>query len=130
MLKCQKFAVVPERDIKKASPHLPPECYLYSLGISGLTAFFGLFEIGMPKRGDTVLVSTAAGAVGSIVVQLARKKKCRVVGIAGTPEKWDYVVSKLGADACLNFNDPNFPSALGAALPNGIDVYFDNVGGH
>jgi NADPH-dependent curcumin reductase CurA len=96
-----------EADVRKISPHLAPESYLHILGISGLTAYFGLFEVGELRKGETVLVSTAAGAVGSIVVQIAKTKKCRVIGVAGTAAKCAYVLG-LGADACLNYNDPDF----------------------
>ena len=98
-------------------------------GSTGVTAYFGLIEIGQPQAGETIVVSGAAGGVGSIVGQIAKILDCRVVGIAGTPEKCSWVVDELGFDACINYRDGNVADALRAACPNGIDVYFDNVGG-
>lgn len=98
------------------------------LGMPGLTAYVGLLEIGRPKRGETVVVSAASGAVGSIVGQLAKAGGCRAVGIAGTDAKCRYVVDELGFDACVNYRQ-GLPASLAAACPNGIDVYFENVGG-
>jgi NADPH-dependent curcumin reductase CurA len=95
----------------------------------GLTAFVGLLDIGQPKPGETVVVSAASGAVGAVVGQLAKIKGCRAVGIAGSPEKCRYVVDELGLDACLNYKTDDLVPALRAACPNGIDVYFENVGG-
>jgi NADPH-dependent curcumin reductase len=100
------------------------------LGMPGMTAYFGLFEIGQPKPGETVVVSAASGAVGQVVGQLARMAGCRVVGIAGGDKKCTYVRDELGFDACVDYKAPgDFGAALRAACPNGIDVYFDNVGG-
>ncbi len=96
---------------------------------SGPTAWFGLTEVGRPQPGETVLVSGAAGSVGSLVGQIARNLGCRAVGVAGTPEKCAYVVDDLGFDACVNYHDPNLVEALQGACPDGVDVYFDNVGG-
>jgi NADPH-dependent curcumin reductase CurA len=96
----------------------------------GMTAYFGLLEIGKPKAGDMVFVSGAAGAVGSLVGQIARIKGCRVVGSAGSPQKVDYLTGELGFDAAFNYKDlKDYPARLQAVCPNGIDVYFDNVGG-
>ncbi len=103
--------------------------YLGVLGQTGLTAYFGLFEVGVPRAGDTVVVSAAAGAVGSVVGQLATLAGCRAVGIAGGPEKCRAVVEDLGFDACIDYTSPSFDSDLAAAVPGGVDVYFDNVGG-
>ena len=99
------------------------------LGMPGMTAYMGLLRIGQPKEGETVAVSAASGAVGAVVGQIARIKGCRVVGIAGAKEKCDYVVDELGFDACVSHRDPDLAGKLGEACPDGIDVYFENVGG-
>jgi NADPH-dependent curcumin reductase CurA len=106
-----------------------PSMYLGVLGMTGMTAYFGLFEHGRPRPGDTVLVSAAAGAVGSIVGQLARIGGCTVVGVAGGPDKCAYVTDTLGFDAAVDYQAPALRRAKRAACPNGIDVYFDNTGG-
>jgi NADPH-dependent curcumin reductase CurA len=95
----------------------------------GMTAYFGLKDIGQPKRGETVVVSAASGAVGSVVGQLARIWGCRAVGIAGGGQKCDYVTRELGFDACVDYKAANLKEALRQACPSGVDVYFDNVGG-
>jgi hypothetical protein len=99
------------------------------LGMPGLTAYAGLLDIGQPKPGETVVVSAAAGAVGSIVGQIARIKGCRAVGVAGGPAKCDYVTRELGFDACVDHRAEHLTKNLASACPKGIDVYFDNVGG-
>lgn len=99
------------------------------LGMLGLTAYAGLNVLAEPKPGETVVVSAASGGVGQIAGQLARVAGARVVGIAGKPEKCAFVVEELGFDACVSHLDPNFPAALRAACPGGVDVYFENVGG-
>jgi NADPH-dependent curcumin reductase CurA len=99
------------------------------LGMPGMTAYTGLDEIGKPKAGETVVVSAASGAVGSVVGQIARIKGARAVGIAGGPAKCRYVVEDLGFDACVDHRAPDLPGRLKAACSNGIDVYFENVGG-
>ena len=99
------------------------------LGMPGMTAYMGLLKIGAPKDGETVVVSAASGAVGAVVGQIARIRGCRVVGIAGAREKCDYVVDELGFDACVSHRDPDLGDKLAAACPDGIDVYFENVGG-
>ena len=99
------------------------------LGMPGMTAYVGLLDIGQPKPGETVVVSAAAGAVGSAVGQMAKLKGARAVGVAGSPEKCAYVVKELGFDACVSYRSPDLFGALKAECPNGIDVYFDNVGG-
>ncbi len=109
--------------------HTPASYYLGILGMPGLTAWFGLFEIGQPKPGETVLVSAASGAVGSVVGQLAKVHGCRAVGIAGGKAKCDYVVNELGLDACVDHRAGNLYDDLRAACPNGVDVDFENVGG-
>jgi hypothetical protein len=99
------------------------------LGMPGMTAYVGLYDIGQPKAGETVVVSAAAGAVGSAVGQLAKIRGCRAVGIAGSQDKCDYVVKELGFDACVSYRTGDLFTALKAACPKGVDVYFDNVGG-
>ena len=99
------------------------------LGMPGLTAYFGLLDIGQPKSGETVVVSGAAGAVGMTVCQIAKIKGCRAVGIAGSDEKNQYLRDELGVDAAINYKSPGLQQALKEACPNGVDVYFDNVGG-
>ena len=107
-----------------------PEAYLGVLGMPGRTAYFGLLEVGEPKPGDTVVVSGAAGAVGSVVGQIAKRNGCRVVGFAGTDEKTDWLTDDLGFDAAINYKTTDdYRDALDAAAPDGVDVYFDNVGG-
>jgi NADPH-dependent curcumin reductase len=107
----------------------PLSYYLGILGMPGMTAYFGLNEIGQPRPGETVVISAASGAVGSVVGQLAKLAGCRAVGIAGGREKCDYVVRELGFDACVDYKAGNLYRDLRAACPNGADVYFDNVGG-
>ncbi len=107
----------------------PLSTHLHALGMTGMTAYFGLFDIGRAEPGDTVLVSGAAGAVGSMVGQLAQIHKCRVVGIAGGPAKCSWLTDELGFDAAVDYRDGEFSRTLRAATPEGVDVYFDNVGG-
>lgn len=106
-----------------------PSHALGVLGMPGFTAWYGLTEIGRPRAGETVVVAAATGAVGAVVGQLARQMGCRVVGIAGGPEKCRYAVDELGFDACLDHRESDLPERLAAACPDGIDVYFENVGG-
>lgn len=108
-------------------PH--PGWALSVFGATGLTAYFGLVEIGAVKTGETVVVSAASGAVGSAVVQIARNLGCRVIGLAGGPQKCAYVKDELGADAIIDYKNENIAAALKQHCPDGIDVYFDNVGG-
>jgi NADPH-dependent curcumin reductase CurA len=110
----------------KAAP-LPK--YLNALGLPGMTAYFGLLEVGQPKAGETVVVSGAAGAVGQSVGQVAKQKGCRVVGIAGGREKCDFVVKELGFDACIDYKNDSVKDGLKTYCPDGVDIYFDNVGG-
>ena len=100
-----------------------------TFAVVGPTAYFGLLDVGRPKEGETVVVSAAAGAVGSIVGQIAKIKGCRVVGLAGRDEKCGWITNDLGFDEAINYKTANLPEALTAACPNGIDIYFDNVGG-
>jgi NADPH-dependent curcumin reductase CurA len=95
----------------------------------GMTAFVGLIDIGQPKAGETVVVSAASGAVGSVVGQLAKIRGCRAVGIAGSADKCRYVVDELGFDACINYKSDDLKAALKASCPDRIDIYFENVGG-
>ncbi|MGH6817090.1 MAG: NADP-dependent oxidoreductase [Hyphomicrobiaceae bacterium] len=117
------------RVVKVDTAKAPLERWIGGLGMPGWTAYFGLLEIGQPKAGETVAVSAAAGAVGSVVGQIARIKGCRVVGIAGGAEKCRYVTNELGFDAGVDYKAGNLAADLKAACPNGIDVYFENVGG-
>jgi NADPH-dependent curcumin reductase len=124
----QLYAVTREAT-KVDEKRAPLSCYLGILGMPGMTAYFGLKEIGQPKAGDTVVVSAASGAVGSAVGQLAKIWGCRAVGIAGGRRKCDYVTRELGFDACVDYKAANLREALRHACPAGVDVYFDNVGG-
>lgn len=107
----------------------PMPLFISTLGMPGMTAYFGILEVGKLKEGDIVLVSGAAGAVGSVVGQIAKIKGCTVIGIAGGKEKCDYVVNELGFDAAIDYKSENIYTALKEKCPKGIDVYFDNVGG-
>ena len=108
---------------------IPPQAYLGVVGMPGVTAWYGLNKIIAPKAGETVVVSAASGAVGGVVGQLAKNAGCKTVGIAGGPEKCAYVRDELGFDACVDHKSPHFADELKAALPNGIDGLFENVGG-
>ncbi len=127
----REYSAVPETNLRKIDPSLAPvTAYLGILGMTGLTAYFGLLDIGRPQAGETVVVSGAAGAVGSAVGQIAKIKGARVIGIAGSDEKTAYLKKQLGFDEAINYNTAeNIASALEEACPNGVDVYFDNVGG-
>jgi len=122
-------AVVPARQLQKLPPMSPLTHHMSVYGIAGKTAFHGLLSVGRPIAGETVLVSAAAGAVGAYVGQIARALGCRVVGVAGGTEKCRFVTDELGFDACVDYRDPGMFKALRAACPDGVDVYFDNVGG-
>ena len=125
----QDYAALPAKRLLKV-PKVEPMTHLLSVyGIAGLTAYFGLLRIAEPKAGETVVVSAAAGSVGSIVGQIARIKDCRAVGIAGGQAKCDWLVKELGFDAAVDYKAGPIPKPLKAAAPKGIDVYFDNVGG-
>jgi NADPH-dependent curcumin reductase CurA len=125
----QDYAVLPAKHLAKV-PHVEPMTHLLSVyGIAGLTAYFGLLDIARPQVGETVVVSAAAGSVGSIVGQIAKIKGCRVVGIAGGAEKCRWLTTHLGLDAAVDYKEGGVFKALRVAAPKGIDVYFDNVGG-
>jgi len=126
----QEYAVSDGSGVTRIDPNLgTPSMYLGVLGTTGMTAYFGLFDRGKPVAGDTVVVSAAAGAVGSVVGQLARISGCRTVGIAGGADKCEMVVSELGFDAAIDYKTDDLRTAFPSTCPNGIDVYFDNVGG-
>jgi NADPH-dependent curcumin reductase CurA len=126
----QSYGVSAGKDLRKLDPKaVPISTAIGVLGMPGMTAFVGLMDIGQPKPGETVVVSAASGAVGAVVGQLAKIKGCRAVGIAGSAEKCRYVVDELGFDACINYKTDDLVPALKAACPNGVDVYFENVGG-
>jgi NADPH-dependent curcumin reductase CurA len=130
LLGVQEYAVANGKGVFKLDTSLAPlPVYLGALGMPGVTAYFGLLDIGQPKAGDTVVVSGAAGAVGGLVGQIAKLKDCRVVGIAGGPEKCRHLVEDLGFDAAIDYKAQDVPAALGEQCPNGIQIYFDNVGG-
>jgi NADPH:quinone reductase len=124
------YDAVKAETVMKVVPGVSPTMALGVLGVTGLTAYFGLLDIGQPKEGETVVVSGAAGAVGMTVCQIAKLKGCRAVGTAGSDEKTEYLRRELGVDAAINYKTAgNMSAALKEACPNGIDVYFDNVGG-
>jgi NADPH-dependent curcumin reductase len=126
----QRYGVLSGQELQKIDPDLAPlTTYLNALGIPGMTAYFGLLEIGRPQEGQTVVVSAAAGAVGSLAGQIARIKGCRVVGIAGGMEKCRLLTEELGFDAAVDYKAGEVSKQLGSLCPEGIDIYFDNVGG-
>ena len=131
----QAYCLIPDAEIKrsgivKIDPRLGTDTqWLNVLGMPGMTGYFGLMDVGQPKAGETVVVSGAAGAVGQTVGQLAKIKGCRVVGIAGGPDKCRWVVDELGFDACIDYKSGNVRDGLKQHCPNGVDIYFDNVGG-
>ena len=126
----QRYAVSDGRDITRVDTTLAAApVHLGALGVSGLTAYFGLLDIGRPEPGQTVVVSGAAGSVGSIAGQIARINGCRAIGIAGGEEKCRWLVEDLGFDAAIDYKAADVRGQLKAQAPNGIDVFFDNVGG-
>ena len=130
MFGVQEYALSDGKAVTKVNPDLAPlPAYLGVLGMPGMTAYFGLLEVGEYKEGDIVVVSGAAGAVGSVVGQIAKLKGSRVVGIAGGAEKCRHVVEELGFDACIDYKHENVKTALKQHCPKGVDLYFDNVGG-
>ena len=130
MLGWQQYGLSDGKGLNKVdASRVPLSAYLGVLGMPGVTAWVGLLDICQPKAGETVLVSAASGAVGSVVGQIAKIKGCRAVGIAGGRQKCDYVVKELGFDACVDYKAGALNDDLKAAAPNGIDCYFENVGG-
>jgi NADPH-dependent curcumin reductase CurA len=125
----QDYALSDGRDLLRVGAMARLSDALGVLGMPGLTAYVGLLDIGQPQSGDTVVVAAATGAVGSLVGQMAKIRGCRVVGVAGGPEKCAFAVGTLGFDACLDHRAPDLTQQLKAAVPDGIDVYFESVGG-
>lgn len=127
----QKYAVSNGRGLTKVPtlPGVPLDAYLGLFGMIGMTAYFGLIDVGKPKEGDTLVVSGAAGAVGSLVCQIGKILKLRVIGIAGTDEKCRYLTEELGIDGAINYKKELVRKGLRDHCPDGIDVFFDNVGG-
>jgi NADPH-dependent curcumin reductase len=127
----QEYALTDGSTLRKLAdnPAIPLTAYLGLFGMIGLTAYFGLLDITDPKAGETLVVSAAAGAVGSITGQIGKIKGCRVVGIAGTEEKCRWIAEELGFDATINYKSEKVREGLKRTCPNGIDIYFDNVGG-
>ena len=133
-LDVQEYCLIAQENIKrsgifKVDPSLGLTTWTNVLGMPGMTGFFGLMEVGVPKAGETVVVSGAAGAVGQTVGQIAKLKGCRVVGIAGGRAKCDWVVNELGFDACIDYKNSDVRKGLKEHCPDGVDIYFDNVGG-
>lgn len=130
LLGVQQYAISNGRGLVKLDlDKAPIERWVGGLGMPGWTAYFGLLDVGQPKEGETVVVSAASGAVGSLVGQIAKIKGCRAVGIAGGPEKCAYLTDELGFDAAVDYKAGNLAADLKAACPDGIDVNFENVGG-
>jgi hypothetical protein len=126
----QEYALSDGKGVNKVDTRLAPlPVYLGVLGMPGMTAYFGLLDVGRPEPGQTVVVSGAAGAVGSVVGQVARIKGCRAIGIAGGADKCRYLVEELGFDGAIDYKAQDVKAALTTHCPQGIDVYFDNVGG-
>jgi len=126
----QSMPVAPARHLQKVlALDVPLSTRLGVVGMPGRTAYFGLLKLGKPVAGETVVVSAASGAVGSVVGQIAKILGCRAVGVAGGPEKCAYVTDELGFDACVDYRGGDLEADLAAACPDGIDVYFENVGG-
>ena len=127
----QQYQAFDTGDLEKVDPDLAPISTSVSLlGVPGLAAWFGMMKIGKPNKGETVIVSGAAGAVGSVAVQIAKLNGCRVIGIAGSDAKIDYLENELGIDKGVNYKSGNLEKSLKDACPDGIDVFFDNVGGN
>jgi NADPH-dependent curcumin reductase len=127
----QDYEIVPA-GLARLLPTLPglsPTAFMSALGATGLTAYFGLLDIGKPQPGETLVVSSAAGAVGSLVGQIGKIKGCRVVGIAGGPKKCAWLVDELGFDAAIDYKNEDVAAALDRHCPDGIDINFENVGG-
>lgn len=129
ILGAQEYAVARSDDLTKVDPAQPLPVHLHALGVPGMTAYFGLLDVAQLQPGERVVVSGAAGAVGMLVGQIAKIKGCRVVGIAGGPEKCRYIVEELGFDAAIDYKSEDVPTMLRHHFRRGINVYFDNVGG-
>jgi NADPH-dependent curcumin reductase CurA len=125
----QEYAISNGQRLNKLGKLARPSLALGVLGMPGFTAYMGLLDIGQPRPGETVVVAAASGAVGAVVGQIAKLKGCRVIGIAGGKTKCDYVINDLGFDACIDHRAADLPAQLAAACPDGIDVYFESVGG-
>ena len=126
----QEYGIAKAKDLNPVDISIAPLArYLGTLGMPGMTAYFGFLETGMPKAGESVVVSGAAGAVGSVVGQIAKIKGCKVVGIAGGAEKCRFIVDELGFDEAIDYKSEKVRSGLKRACPQGVDIYFDNVGG-
>ena len=125
----QQYAALPAQALTRHDRKHKPEHILGALGVTGLTAYFGMLDVGRPRPGETVLVSGAAGAVGSIAGQIAKLMGCRVVGTTRGADKCRWIVDELGFDAAVDYSQGNLDKALKAACPDGLDVYFDNTGG-
>ena len=125
----QDYAVLDAADLEPVEAGTDPALQLGGLGINGLTAYFGLLDVGAPQPGDTVVVSAAAGSVGHIAGQIAKLRGCHVIGVAGSPAKCALLTDELGFDTALDYKDPGFRAAFREATPEGVDVYFDNTGG-
>ncbi|WP_141736196.1 NADP-dependent oxidoreductase [Oligoflexus tunisiensis] len=125
----QDYAISDGRDLQPLGEMGQPSLALGVLGMPGFTAYMGLMDIGRPQKGETLVVAAATGAVGSVVGQIGKIMGCRVIGIAGNPEKCHYAVAELGFDACLNHHEAKLEDILREACPEGIDIYFENVGG-
>lgn len=126
----QAYGIAKGESLRKLDPDRVPISYALGItGMPGMTAYFALLDLGKPKAGETVVVSAASGAVGSVVGQIAKIKGCRAVGVVGSDQKCDYIVHELGFDACINRKTQDLNSALKAACPNGIDVYVDHTAG-
>ena len=130
LLGVQEYAVSDGKNLMKIDPKIAPlPVYLGALGMTGMTAYFGLLDVGQPKPGDTVVISAAAGATGMVAGQIAKIKGCHAIGIAGGPQKCEFVVKQLGFDAAVDYKSEDVRKALQQHCPKGIDIYFDNVGG-
>ena len=126
----QEYGVINASQLRKIDPSMAPvSTSLGILGMPGLTAYFGLYKVGRPIAGDTIVISAASGAVGAVVGQLAKFSGCQVIGIAGTNEKIEYITNELGFDHGLNYKIDDIPVRLEALCPNGVNIYWDNVGG-
>lgn len=132
MMEWKEYQTSDGKDLRKVDgAQVPLSAYLGILGMTGLTAYFGLLDVGKPEKGETLLISGAAGAVGSVVGQIGKLKGCRVIGIAGTDEKVKMLKEKFGFDAAINYEQTDDMSkAIKEAAPDGVDLYFDNVGGY